>query len=238
MIKLSISAAPNNQVMKSAVIAAAILSAGFAVLGQTTTTNSFMVNQNIPMGSSSGLANTQSLNFSSVPNFSSIVNLSVTLNISGGFNGGYYGYLVNNQSGFTVLLNSPGRTAGNSLGYADSGFNITLSDSSPNNIHTYQTVDNPGGGVLTGIWAPDGRTEDPSVVLDTDLPTTSLSSFDGNNPSGQWTLFLANLDYGEQGELVSWGLVITAVPEPSSMGLALLGLGVLLGARRLIRRRA
>jgi subtilisin-like proprotein convertase family protein len=238
MIKLSISAAPHNQLMKSAVMAAVMLSSAGVVLGQTTTNLSFTVNQNIPQGDPSGFANTQTLNFSSVPDFSSIVNLTVTLDISGGFNGGYYAYLVNNSGGFAILLNRPGTTAGNSLGYADSGFNITLSGSSPNDIHTYQSVSNPGGGALTGTWAPDGRNVDPATVVDTDARTALLSSFAGTDPSGQWTLFLANLDYGEQGELVSWGLSITAVPEPSSVGLALLGLGIFLGVRRLVRRRA
>jgi subtilisin-like proprotein convertase family protein len=208
-----------------------------AVMGQTTLTNTFTVNQNIPQGSPSGLANTQTLNFSSVPNFSSIVNLSVTLNISGGFNGGYYGYLVNNSGGFAILLNGSGKTAGNSLGYADSGYNITLS-ATGNDIHTYQTVSNPGGGVLTGLWQADGRNTDPATVVDTDPQNAPLSLFNGTSPSGQWTLFLANLDYGEQGQLVSWGLVITAVPEPSSVELALVGLGIFFGARRLVRRRA
>jgi subtilisin-like proprotein convertase family protein len=205
--------------------------------GQTTTNLTFTVNQNIPQGDPSGLANTQTLNFSSVPNFSSIVNLTVSLDISGGLNGGYYAYLVNNSGGFAILLNRPGTTAGNSLGYTDSGFNITLSAGGPD-IHTYQTVSNPGGGILTGTWGVDGRNVDPATVVNTDPQTALLSSFTGTDPSGQWTLFLANLDYGEQGELVSWGLSITAVPEPSSVGLALLGLGVFFGARRLVHRRA
>src|SRR5580693_3261133 len=227
---LSISAATHNKLMKSAVLAAASVSSTAVVMGQTTTNLSFTVNQNIPQGDPSGLANTQTLNFSSVPNFSSIVNLTVTLDISGGLNGGYYAYLVNNSGGFAILLNRPGTTAGNSLGYTDSGFNITLSAGGPD-IHTYQTVSNPGGGVLAGTWGADGRNVDPATVVDTDPQTALLSSFAGADPSGQWTLFLANLDYGEQGELVSWGLSITAVPEPSSVGLALLGLGVFFGVR-------
>jgi subtilisin-like proprotein convertase family protein len=234
---LSISAAPHKQLLKSAVIAGVMLCAAGVALGQTTTNVSFTVDQNIPQGDPSGLANTQTLNFSGVPNFSSIVNLTVTLDISGGINGGYYAYLVNDSGGFAILLNRPGTTAGNSLGYTDSGFNITLSDTGPD-IHTYQTVSNPNGGVLTGTWGPDGRNVDPATVVDTDPQTALLSSFVGTDPSGQWTLFLANLDYGEQGELVSWGMSITVVPEPSSVGLALLGLGIFLGIRRLVRRRA
>jgi spore coat protein U-like protein len=109
-------------------LAAVVCCLGCGGAGADDHEHSFTVGQNIPQGDPSGLANTQTLNFSSVPNFSSIVNLTVTLDISGGFNGGYYAYLVNNSGGFAILLNRPGTTAGNSLGYADSGFNITLSD--------------------------------------------------------------------------------------------------------------
>src|ERR1700722_17973846 len=163
MIMLSISAVSHKplQLPKSVILTGLMLCAGGA-LGQTTTNLSFTVNQNIPQGDPSGLANTQTLNFSSVPNFSSIVNLSVTLDISGGLNGGYYAYLVNNSGGFAILLNPPGTTAANSLGYTDSGFNITLSAGGPD-IHTYQTVSNPGGGILTGTWGVDGRNVDPAA---------------------------------------------------------------------------
>jgi subtilisin-like proprotein convertase family protein len=236
-MNLSISAAPHSKWMKSAVLAGLILCPSAMVMGQTTTNVSFTINQNVPQGDPSGLSSTETLNFSSVPNFSSIVDLTVTLNISGGLNGGYYAYLVNDTGGFAILLNRPGTTAGNSLGYTDSGFNITLATGSPD-IHTYQTVSNPGGGVLTGTWGPDGRNVDPATVVNTDPQTALLSSFNGTNPNGQWTLFLANLDYGEQGELVSWGMSITAVPEPSSVGLALLGFCIFLGVRYWARRNA
>jgi MYXO-CTERM domain-containing protein len=236
---LSISAVSHRILRNSALIAALIVFVPGGLMAQTVMSTNFTVNANVPQGSTSGLASTETINFSSVPNFNSIVDLTVTLDISGGFNGGYYAYLVNNTGGFAILLNEPGTTAGNSLGYADSGFNITLSDTAANgDIHLYQTVSNPGGGVLTGTWAPDGRNVNPATVVDTDPRTALLSSFIGTNPSGQWTLFLANLDYGEQGELVSWGMTVTAVPEPPSGVLAMLGLGVFFGMRHFIRRRA
>ena len=52
--------------------------------------------------------------------------------------------------------------------------------------------------------------------MDTDAPTALLGSFNGTNPNGAWTLFLADLDFGEQGTLVQWGVIVTAVPEPST----------------------
>lgn len=200
-----------------------------------TVTNTFAVGQVIPDGSSSGLSDTRVLDFSG-QNLFSITQLTVSLEISGGFNGDYYGYLVHN-SGFAILLNRPGVTAGDSLGYGDSGLNITLSDSSPNDVHNYQSVQNPGGGVLTGTWSPDGRNFDPDLVLDTDPRSAFLSSFIDENPSGEWTLFLSDVDFGEQGTLVSWTLTITAVPEPSTYALAFLGLGTIITARRLKRNK-
>src|SRR5580704_4564134 len=220
----SISATPYKKLLKPAIIAGVVLFSVAQTQAQTVISTNFTINENVPQGDPSGLASTETLDFSSVPNFSSIVDLTVTLNISGGLNGGYYAYLVNNTGGFAILLNRPGTTSGNSLGYTDSGFNITLSDTAANgDIHLYQNVSNPGGGVLTGTWAPDGRNVNPATVVDTDPRTALLSSFIGTNPSGQWTLFLANLDYGEQGELVSWGMTVTAVPEPPSGVLAMLG---------------
>jgi len=213
-----------------------LLLGGGAAFGQTTLTNNFSVNATIPDGSTNGVSSTQNLNFGSVPQFGTITSIQVNLNISGGFNGDYYGYLEHNGVGFAVLLNRVGVTSGNSVGYADSGMNITFSDSGPD-IHTYQMEVNPAGGALTGTWGPDGRTTDPMTVLDTDARTALLSSFIGEDPSGEWTLFLADLDFGEQGQLVSWGLVITAVPEPTTMVLILLGAGGMIGTRRFHRRR-
>src|SRR5262249_5104414 len=130
------------------------------------------------------------------------------------------------------------KTASNPVGYSDSGFSITLSDASPNNVHTYQNIFNPGGGALTGTWAPDGRNVDPTDVLDTSPITASLDLFHGTNPSGEWTLLLADSDYGYQGPLTSSTLTIASIPESSSAPLAMLGLAGFIGLRRWKRRQA
>src|SRR5579862_1715479 len=97
MIGSAINSVPYTKWKGSIALAALVLCTGGAVLAQPITTNvTFTVNQAIPDGNPSGLANTQTLNFSSIPNFSFITDLTVTLNISGGFNGDYYAYLVNN----------------------------------------------------------------------------------------------------------------------------------------------
>jgi uncharacterized protein (TIGR03382 family) len=58
-----------------------------------------------------------------------------------------------------------------------------------------------------------------------------LSSFVGIDPSGLWTLFVADQSAGEESVLASWTIEITGIPEPS---VALLGA---MGALALLRRR-
>src|SRR5687768_8629147 len=67
---------------------------------------------------------------------SQLGSVRVTLDITGDFNGDLYLYL-RHDSGFSVLLNRPGRSASNLAGYDDSGFNITLRDDAANDVHNY-----------------------------------------------------------------------------------------------------
>jgi subtilisin-like proprotein convertase family protein len=225
-----------NQLTKVSMLcgAAMVAATGSAWAQSTTVTNTFVVNKTIPDGSASGVSDTHHLDFTG-QNLFKITDLQVTLNISGGYNGDYYAYLVH-DSGFAVLLNRPGRTSGNSFGYSDSGFNITLSDNASHDIHNYQDQQNFAGGLVTGTWSPDGRHFDPSLVLDTDQRSAFLSSFVDGDPSGDWTLFLADVDFGDQGTLVSWTLTVTAVPEPSTYALMGLGLGGLVLGRKWRKR--
>ena len=176
--------------------------------------------------------------------------LQVQLNIQshpGGsmYNGDLYLTLVHNSTS-AVLLNRVGRRDGFSAGYADGGFNITLSDSAAADIHSYRVTlngndfvplesgDSPG--VLTGTWQPDGRAIDPESVQTTSLRTTSLSLFSGASPNGNWSLFLSDLAPGANADLVSWSLGIVTVPEPQNVvlatGLSLLALGLWRRSRR------
>jgi subtilisin-like proprotein convertase family protein len=193
------------------------------------------VNTPIPDGNPVGL--TSSTNISGLYSLSTVSSVTVNLDITGGFNGDLYAYLAGPGGGFAVLLNRTGITSGNSFGYSDTGFNITLSDSAANNIHLYQN-DSPsynGSGQLTQIWAPDGRNIDPQSspsAFDSASPTADLSSFNGANPNGTWTLFVADLSSGGQGTLVSWGLTVVTVPEPQTWVLIAGGLGLLLAVNR------
>ncbi|MEY2410597.1 MAG: hypothetical protein QOF48_3267, partial [Verrucomicrobiota bacterium] len=148
-----------------------------------------------------------------------LTDVNVTLHITNGWNGDLYAYLVH-DSGFSVLLNRVGRRALDPIGYGDPGFNVTLDDSSPNDIHAYRFTlfgnhVTPIGGPLTGTWAVDGRAANPTNVVDTDPRSEFLSSFNSLNPNGQWTLFVADLESGDQSSLVDWGLQLCGLlPTP------------------------
>lgn len=205
---------------------AGIVIASITTLGQTNTTDfTFDANQVIPDGNPAGLmlaTNLSGLN-------GAISSVTVSLDVEGGYNGDLYAYLAGPGSGFAVLLNRAGVGSGDSFGYADSGFDIELSDSAPDNIHFYQNTDySLNGGQLTGTWQPDGRNIDPESSpnnFDLASATTLLSSFNGMNANGTWTFFLADLSSGGQSTVVNWGLNITtiAVPEPSASAIVFCG---------------
>lgn len=50
---------------------------------------------------------------------------------------------------------------------------------------------------MTGTWQPDGRTNSPGSVLDSQPPDAFLSSFNGLDPNGDWTLFVADVSGGD-----------------------------------------
>src|SRR6185436_8524998 len=185
-------------------------------------TNGFANAGAVPDGNTTGWFDTRNVSGVVDP---SINDVNVSLNISGGFNGDFYAYLAHGTD-FAILLNRPGRTAGNSFGYGNSGLNIILDDSAANgDIHTYQLVGSYSTLIANGsAWSPDGRNINPLQTLDTDGRTSTLSQFNGLSPNGDWTLFVADASGGgTQANIVSWGLNITAVPEPSTLGICVVG---------------
>jgi subtilisin-like proprotein convertase family protein len=166
--------------------------------------------------------------------FDSIGELTVTLETEGGWAGDLYAYL-RHGSGFSVLLNRPGRTSSNTAGF-DGSYTITFADNAAADIH----LASPGSsGLLTGFYQPDGRETDPSSVLNTDIRTAMLSEFIGTHPNGQWALYIADVSAGDQTRLVRWGLEITpaSVPEGGpTLPLLAVAAGTLALWRRLHRR--
>jgi subtilisin-like proprotein convertase family protein len=201
-----------------------------ATAAVTETFNFNALNLAVPDGNPAGLANNQSIS-STIVSIDSVV---LTLNISGTFNGDLYGY-VTHSSGFTVLLNRPGKSASSGFGYDDDGFSVTFDDTAAADIHTYRNSDTPGIGTpLSGLWQPDGRNVDPADVTEASARTAMLSSFNLSAAAGDWTLFLADTSSGDTHTLQSWTLSITgtAIPEPGALLLALAGGMALLRRRR------
>ena len=174
------------------------------------------LNTAIPDANPVGLTST--LNVSGVSGNST--NITVSLDVTGGFNGDLYAYLVSPTGQMVVLVNRVGMGSGNPYGYGTAGFNITLDSASTNNIHNYQSGSYTlSGGQLTGVWAPDSRTNSPfsSPSVFSLAPTgNTFANLDGSSPNGVWTLFIADLSGGGQSTLVSWGLTIVTVPEPQT----------------------
>lgn len=193
----------------------------------------------IPDGSSSGVGRTLSINGGSDIVTSVEVDISISANgASPAFLGDIYLYLTNGSS-LSVLANRAGRSISSPSGYSDNqSMSLTFSNSGANDFHNYRvplTGSNAVAlvGTLTGIWQPDGRSADPSVVLDTSLRNASLSVFNGAPATGNWSLFAADLSTGAVHQINSWTLRLQTVPEPGISSVAVLTVcGALLRRRR------
>jgi hypothetical protein len=197
------------------------LSAVAAVYYEGSFSSGFQNNGVIPDGTLDGLTDTRNVTSTAAEH---ITLVQVTLNVSGGYNGDLYAYLGHAGQSL-ILLNRAGVSSSNPMGYADAGMNVTLADSGSPNIHAYG-----GGGVPAGTYAPDGQT-----VLPTSAPgyfnanggtLTFATTFQGLDPSGNWTLFFADVvdsPGGTPSTLTSWGLRLEVVPEPVNVALSIFG---------------
>jgi hypothetical protein len=164
----------------------------------------------------------------------SLSDLSVTLNVSGGYNGDLYAYV--SYGGVLVpLLNRVGVGSSDAFGSANSGFhNVTLF-STGTDVHNAGYVNGP----LTGSWQVDGRTISP-LSSPSSFDTASRATFSGYNgldPNGTWTLFVADMSSGGGVSVLDgWSLDVTAVPEQAGTALSIFGVAVavlrLLSCRR------
>jgi subtilisin-like proprotein convertase family protein len=184
-----------------------------AALFSTTYSTGFQNGGVILDGTIDGLTDTRSISGVGGP----ITDIQVTLNFSGGYNGDLYVYLLHGSE-MVVLINRVGVSGSDAFGYADGGMSITLAATAANgDIHNYG-----GTGIPTGTYSADGRVIDPlssSGAFDA-AGTTSLADFNGANANGSWTLYVADVvGSGNPSTLVSWGLDITAVPEPTTVAL-------------------
>lgn len=195
----------------------------FPAAAATTLNLDWTLNTTVPDNNPTGLVDTRMISGSSI---SMITGVEVRLEFSGGWNGDLYAFLQH-DSGFSVLLNRPGRTSLNPTGSGSSGFDITLSDDALVDIH-----DIGPSGYISGLFQPDARDEDPFDALNTSPRTAFLSSFQGLDANGSWTLFVADNAAGDESTLLGWGLTVTGVPEPSRVVLLMLGGMAMLQRRR------
>jgi subtilisin-like proprotein convertase family protein len=183
----------------------------------------------IPDGNPNGISST--INVSGLSPAISDVNVSI--NVSGGFNGDLYAFL-SFGNGTVVLLNHIGNTSSDPFGSPTAGFgssaggwyNFKFDDSTlMTDIHAYS---DDSGSPITGTYNTDRRTMDPQLVLDTSPRGSSLVSFNNSNPNGAWTIFFTDMAGGnDPSTLVSWGLEIEAVPEPTRLALGIFGILVI-----------
>lgn len=195
------------------------------------------INKAIPDNSEFGVQDTQGIT-GYEPIITSIeVYLKISATVSDfAYNGDFYATLQH-DSGFSVLLNRTGRTTGDALGYGDNGFDLIFSLVG-DDIHSYQvgpyTLD--GDDRLIGTWSADGRNIDPDVVVGTDPRSARLDAFDGLNPNGDWTLFVADMGANGNGIIEEWGLNIATVPEPATFSMMIFSTLILLFSRSIQRR--
>src|SRR5207249_3132424 len=121
------------------------------------------------------------------PGISSITGVQVQLTIEGGLNGDLYCYLVH-DTGFVVLVNRPGRSDANPMGYEDAGFSAIFTSRATNDFHCYQGCVRQSFKTLAGspcasaeVYSPDGRESDPNGTIETSPRTEGLASFAGLN---------------------------------------------------------
>jgi subtilisin-like proprotein convertase family protein len=217
-------------------VALALLLSGLPAFGQVILTSSWTGSQDIPDNDPSGVA----YNFSLSDPATLIQNVEVTLNFSGGYNGDLYASLSQGTSGgFSVLLNRVGVTAANPDGYGNTGFSVTLSGSALNDIHNYQNLSPSynGSGQLTGTYAADGRNIDPASsgsTFDSASRDATLTTFNGTNPNGNWTLFIADRSGGSISTLTGYTVSVAAVPEPVETCLVM---GAVLGLTAIVMKK-
>jgi subtilisin-like proprotein convertase family protein len=199
----------------------------------------YAVNRAIPDGNFIGISDTRTV---STP-LHSVTNVKVRLKISGTYNGDLFCYLAHG-SGYSVLLNRVGRTAGNPFAYDDPGLEVTFDDAATNDVHRYRAIvtgneNIPLGTNLMGTWVVDGRTNRPTEVLNTDARPALLNVFTNQDPNGNWTVYVADMVGGDSHTLVSWGLEISGTEEPPSPPVATISgsvkLQAYLGSSRMVR---
>lgn len=185
----------------------------------------FTVNGAVPDNNPIGRSDTREI----ASEVTSITKVSVQVTLTGGWAGDMYAYLAKG-TGFAVLLNRPGKSLAEVAGSGVSDFSVTFRDDAAFDIHTAI----PSSGSVSGFFQPDAREADPDDVLDSSPRTAFLSSFQGLDANGDWTLFVTDVSGGDVMTLESWSLTIEGVPEPGTATLVALAAVGLFRRRRVV----
>ncbi len=231
--------------LKQSLYLTALLGTCVAANAQVTIETYTFAGINTPIDATFGTIDSHSI----ASSITSITSVEVFLNITSTDFNSDLKVVLSHGADSAVLLNRVGRDTSSadlslrSFGYNDKGFNITLSDSATYNdgtgdkakdVHVYRAIlygNNstpiPAPGILTGTFAPDGRTTDGSLATTADPRTALLSSFIGSDANGAWNLQLKDFFApSETSTLVSWGMNISGVPEPQTYALVF-GIGLI-----------
>jgi len=114
--------------------------------------------------------------------------------------------LVGPTGKFAVVVSDVGD------GFGVSGVNLTIDDQAAGHLPTEQ--------ITSGTYQPTNfETDDdfPAPAPDTDTSDAVLSTFNGTDPNGSWSLYVAD-DYGagDGGDISGWSLQITTIDLPAA----------------------
>ncbi|HVN51317.1 MAG TPA: fibronectin type III domain-containing protein, partial [Acidimicrobiales bacterium] len=94
-----------------------------------------------------------------------------------------------------------------------SSVNLTFSDSAGSSIGASSTLS-------SGTFLPSNDTTDGPDLFPAPAPTpssaTALSTFDGTDANGTWSLYLSDDAAGDVGSLASWSLDVTTLPNATA----------------------
>jgi hypothetical protein len=205
------------------------------------------VNLEVPdapnIGDSITVSDTRSITTGFIEGDSQLTDLIVSLRFDGSNGAGGSGTLWNgdllvtltHQSGTSLtLLNRIGRDSLATSGYSGNGLDVTLDSSALVDVHL------AGNGPLTGVFQPDGRSENPLTVTTASVRDATVFQFlqvmRTVSPDGQWTISATDLESGGLARLSSWGMSLTVVPEPEEYAAMALAGCVAFGIARRLRR--
>ena len=133
-----------------------------------------------------------------------ITDLDVDLEITHTWNGDLIVELTSPQGTTVRLIDRPGvPDPPSGAGCADDGYDINLNDEGTDgSVEDFCDTGNPGpGDVAIGDFTVDGSTNQPTI-------TNNLADFDGEDPTGTWTLFVSDNAGGDTGQVDVWGMQI------------------------------